>query len=99
MLSRVPEPDLERLIYALRKGAKPASAPAGSNEPRPLVASLIDDDTVGNLRRTYSRDLVVEKVDDQTNDSTGKKEVAVYVINPSGSADSRVVADLVLEHR
>jgi hypothetical protein len=45
----------------------------------------------------HSRDLKIEKVDEQTPGE--KKETAVYVVNPSGSADSRVVADLLLVHR
>ena len=57
--------------------------------------------TVGTLRTAYSRDLVIEKVDDNSVSSSPapKKETAVYVVNPSGSRDSRLVADLELVHR
>ena len=77
-------------------------------EPRTLYAladTRIDDMTVGMLRTAYSRDLVIEKVDENSASSgpapkpAPKKETAVYVVNPSGSRDSRLVADLELVHR
>jgi len=113
MFSRAPEKDLEQLIYSLRGGVKPASAapePVQGQDapaaPRQLVASLsIDDATVGRLRNTYARDLVLEKVDDggnanaNANAKAPPKEKSVYVVNPSGAADSRVVADIQLVHQ
>jgi hypothetical protein len=110
VFSREPEPNLEKLIYSL-KGVAPASAPrpAAPNitepaEPKTLYAladSRIDDMTVGMLRTAYSRDLVIERVDEKsvTSGPAPKKETAVYVVNPSGSRDSRLVADLELVHR
>jgi hypothetical protein len=112
IFSRQPEPSLEKMIYSLQ-GVSPASAPkpaapAQSEPARPkailaLADATIDDRTVGLLRTAYSRDLVIEKVDDAQapSSSTGgkEKETAVYVVNPSGSADSRLVADLQLVHR
>lgn len=115
VFSREPEPNLEKLIYSL-KGVAPASAPkpaapkppAPTNaepvEPKTLYAladTRIDDMTVGMLRTAYSRDLVIEKVDENSVSSgpAPKKETAVYVVNPSGSRDSRLVADLELVHR
>jgi len=103
VLSRTPEPDLENLIYSLQ-GSKTAPA-ATPQQPKPaatpaktMVADLrIDDRTVGLLRTAYARDLVIEKVDADT--PGDKKEKAVYVVNPTGSADSRVVADVVLVHK
>jgi hypothetical protein len=53
---------------------------------------------VGQLRET-TRDLIIEKVDDKTPGDKSpekKKENAVYVVNPSGSPDSRVVAEVPL---
>jgi hypothetical protein len=99
VLSRNPEPDLENLIYSLQgPKAKPVSEPAAAPQPKPLVADLrIDDATVGLLRNAYARDLIVEKVDE--NSPGDKKEKAVYVVNPTGSSDSRVVADIVLVHQ
>jgi len=99
VFSREPEDDLEKLIYSLQGGqAKPAATP----EPAPSrhiveYAKLnIDDRTVGRLRSVYSRDLIIEKVDPNTPGE--RKETAVYVVNPTGSANSRVVADLNLVH-
>jgi hypothetical protein len=102
VLSRRPEPDLEKMIYSLQGGEKAAPA----NDPRPEPAgkklyamntSPIEDTMVGRLRTVYARDLVIEKVDD---DSPGpKKERAVYVVNPIGGPDSHVVADIRLSHK
>jgi len=115
VFSREPEPNLEKLIYSL-KGVAPSSAPkptapkpavpnnADPVEPKTLYAladTRIDDMTVGMLRTAYSRDLVIEKVDENSVSSgpAPKKETAIYVVNPSGSPDSRLVADLYLVHR
>jgi hypothetical protein len=103
VFSREPEPDLEKVIYSLQGGGKttPASQPT---EPKPsgsgqvLTASAaIDNSMVGRLRTTYARDLIVEKVTEET--PGDRKEKAVYVVNPTGSKDSRVVADLTLVHQ
>ena len=92
VLSRQPEPDLEGLIYSLGQGGKPAA-----EKPKVLMASAaFGDDVIGRLRNTYARDLIVEKVDDE---QTAKKEKAVYAVNPTGSAESRVVADVTLKHQ
>ena len=107
VFSREPEPDLEKMIYSLQGGKPtPTAAPTPQPDRQPqkqLLASAlpIDDNTVGRLRNTYSRDLVIEKVDDSTpaNAPGDKKETAVYVVNPSGSRDSRVVADIQLVHQ
>jgi hypothetical protein len=93
VFSREPEPSLEKLIYSLRGPA-----------PKTLMVTAdtsVDDHTVGLLRTAYSRDLIVEKVDASTPAAPAgeKPETAVYVVNPTGAADSRLVADLRLEHR
>ena len=49
------------------------------------------------MRNAYGRDLIIEKVDPST--PGDKKETAVYVVNPTGSADSHLVADLHLVHQ
>jgi len=92
VLSRQPEPDLEGLIYSLGQSGKPAA-----EKPKVLMASAaFGDDVIGKLRNAYARDLIVEKVDDE---QTAKKEKAVYAVNPTGSAESRVVADVTLKHQ
>jgi hypothetical protein len=112
VFSREPEPSLEKMIYSLQ-GVSPTSAPKPAApsqsepaQPKTLMAladASIDDRTVGLLRTAYSRDLIIEKVDDSTaptgNADRKEKETAVYVVNPSGSTDSRLVADLQLVHR
>jgi hypothetical protein len=105
VFSRTPEDGLENMIYSLQ-GPKPKPA-ADKAVDKPaskkyvMTASAdIPDSAVGRLRQTYSRDLIIEKVDEKTEDkSSAKKENAVYVVNPSGSADSRVVAEVKLEHQ
>jgi hypothetical protein len=101
ILSREPEADLEKMIYSLQGGApaKPAATPEAPVPPRQMVQyarANIDDATVGRLRQVYSRDLIIEKVDPNT--PGDRKETAVYVVNPTGSNSSRVVADLSLVH-
>ena len=100
VFSREPEPNLDRMIDSLT--SNPAASP--NQKQAPVIKTLlvagnsgVDDSTVGLLRSVHSRDLKIEKVDEQTPGE--KKETAVYVVNPSGSADSRVVADLLLVHR
>jgi hypothetical protein len=106
VFSRQPEPDLERMIYSLQ-GKKSSETKGKNDKPEQPVRSSkellmaanmhIDDATVGRMRATYARDLIIEKVD--ANTPGDKKETAVYVVNPSGSSDSRVVADLHLVHQ
>jgi hypothetical protein len=98
VLSRQPEPSLEKLIYSLGSAG---AGPAQANEPPKhlLTAQLspVDDALVGRLRnQILARDLVFEKVDDAT--PGDKKEKAVYVVNPTGSPESRLVADVTLKH-
>ncbi len=98
VLSRHPEPSLEKLIYSLGSGSP---APAAEESPKHLLtASMapVDDALVGRLRnQVYARDLVFEKVDDST--PGDKKEKAVYVVNSTGSPESRLVADVTLKHQ
>ena len=103
VLSREPEQDLEKMIYSLQNtGAKPATAPdAPQPAPKQIVQyarANIDNATVGRLRNVYSRDLIIERVNPET-PGGAKKETAVYVVNASGSASSRVVADISLVHQ
>jgi hypothetical protein len=96
VLSRQPEPDLENLIYSLGHEVKDKDKAA--DKPKVMMASAaFSDDVIGRLRTAYARDLIVEKVDDEQ--PGPKREKAVYAVNPSGSADSRVVADVTLKHQ
>jgi hypothetical protein len=99
VLSRQPEPDLESLIYSLGHGALGRGAKDKAVEkPKVMMASAaFSDDVIGKLRTAYARDLIVEKVDDEQ--PGPKREKAVYAVNPTGSADSRVVADITLKHQ
>jgi hypothetical protein len=96
IVSRQPESDLDSLVYSLGHTAKPAE----ENKPAPKVLLAqnltLDDSLIGRLRNTYARDLLIEKVGEKA--SAASTEKAVYTVNPSGAADARVVADVVLRH-
>ncbi|HUG82766.1 MAG TPA: DUF4384 domain-containing protein [Bryobacterales bacterium] len=104
LLSRQPQEDLEELIYSLQTApgaqspAEPAKTPGG--EKLLMAQALpVDDALIGRLREeVYARDLVFEKVDD-TEAAGSQGEKAVYIVNRTGSDDSRVVADVTLVHR
>ena len=101
VLSREPEPSLEKMIYSLQEVA-PVKAPKKEESAKAgtllvIANPRIDDATVGILRTAYARDLVIEKVDERTPGE--RKETAIYVVNPTGNPDSRVVADLPLVHQ
>ena len=70
VFSRTPEDGLENMIYSLQgRKVKPAADQEPKAPPKRMmqVASAdIDNATVGRLRDTYTRDLVIEKVDDKT---------------------------------
>jgi hypothetical protein len=104
VLSLQPESDLESMIYSLqgkKKGAAAAPTPAQEapvqSSKELIMAANISGAAVDRMRAVYARDLIIEKVDPNT--PGDKKETAVYVVNPTGSADSRVVADLHLVHQ
>jgi hypothetical protein len=110
VLSRQPEQDLDKLIYQLDSGGAPAAAPTAGGPPKaqPVKTMMamntinISDALVERLRgQVLARDLVFEKVSEDKPKNTGatKKEKAVYVVNPSRQADSRLVADVELRHR
>jgi hypothetical protein len=103
VFSREPEADLETMIYSLQGKNKAAAAPAQQpqspvhSSKELIMAANISNSAVDRMRATYARDLIIEKVDPAT--PGDKKETAVYVVNPTGNADSRVVADLHLVHQ
>jgi hypothetical protein len=113
VLSRQPESDLEQLIHSLGKPApdkpapdKPApDKPAARSDPNVMMAAnlgSVQDNVVQRLRTTYSRDLIIEAIDDTkkpaAKQSARPPETAVYVVNPKGGADARLVADIELRH-
>ncbi len=87
VLSRRPEPDLDKLIYSIT-GAQTSN--------RTLMAqATVGDDIVNRLRgEVKSRDLVFEKVDS----TEPSAEKATYVVNPSRTDDARLVVDVALKH-
>lgn len=92
VLTRQPEPDLDKLIYAMG-GPQKTSAP----DHVMLAGNSVSDDMVNRLRKEMgSRDLVFEKSDE---DQNGKPEKAAYVANPSTASDARLVVDIPLHHR
>ena len=98
VFSREQENDLESMIYSLqkKKNADAPEMPVHSSKEL-ILAVDISNSAVDKMRAAYARDLIIEKVDPTT--PGDKKETAVYVVNPTGSADSRVVADLRLVHQ
>jgi len=108
IFSRQPVDEIDSLIYSLKGGARPVANPGGE---RPAAESLmadarLDDNRIAQLRAVYSRDLIIEKADqEQTQEQTSEPKTSqpqdrsVYVVNPKGSADSRVVADIPLVHK
>lgn len=101
VLTRQPEPDLEKLIYSLHKGGGTVTPTSQPDQPKQLLYAMnnpINDDLVGRVRnKVYARDLVFEKVDESTPGE--KKEKAVYVVNTTGKPDARLVVDLKLQHK
>jgi hypothetical protein len=92
VLTRQPEPDLDKLIYSVGGGG---NAPA----ERSIVAkATISDQTIQHLRGEVSaRDLVFEKSD--SDPVTGGKEAAAYVVNTSSAPDARLIVDVALKHK
>ncbi len=106
VLTRRPEPDLEKLIYSLSKSdsAKPASSETSTGNPKLMLAQgHIDNSVIDKLRgRVLSRDLVFEKVNDDAPVYTSggsRKEKALYVATPDRTANARLVVDLNLKHQ
>ncbi len=96
VLSRSPEPDLEKLIYAVgdptRNGAQ--------EEQKTIMAqnNPIDGSVVGHLRdEVLARDLVFEKYDGTTPD--GQQEKAVYAASRDKTSNARLFVDLKLVHK
>ena len=104
VFSRKPAQDLEKLIYSLGNSKAPAPVSNEAQEAAPKVLLMagnrkpIEDPFVNRLRsQLVARDLVFEKVDDDT--PGDRKEKAVYVATPDRTANARVVIDLTLKHQ
>jgi len=101
--SREPVPDIQDQIYGLQ------GKPTQKAQPQPLPTSQsavvearlnIPDNKISAMRELYSRDLIIERVNpDTAGDKVEKKEFAMYVVNPTGSPNSRLVADISMEHQ
>jgi hypothetical protein len=104
MISRTPVKDLDGLIYQLKESGTEPAAPGGEG-PVLMAANIppVDDSVISRLRQdVYARDLVFEKVDDSPPAQASqpvRPEKAVYVVNKTGANNSRVVADIRLQHR
>lgn len=99
VLTKQPEPDVEKLKQSLRQdnlagsGGKTAAASGGAP-----AAAVIDDAAVNKIRSSVpNRDLVTEKVNEES--AAGKSDKAIYVVNSSKNADSRIVVDISLAHK
>ena len=96
VLSRAPEPDLEKLIYAV--GDPTRTGPQPEQKTIMAMNQPIDGSVMGHLRdEVLSRDLVFEKYDGTTPD--GKQEKAVYAATKDKTPNARLVVDLKLVHQ
>jgi hypothetical protein len=100
VVSREPQQSLEQLIFSVQSGnSKGEPVPVRQNQPGAMLAMsrAINDPLISQMRRTYTRDLVLEAVNDRSPLAT--PENAVYVVNTSARPDSTVVADIQLTHQ
>jgi hypothetical protein len=99
LFSREPVSDFEKLLYTDSGGSRPAARSGDDkNPPKPISVAKADlpASVVDRLRSAYSRDLILEKVDD---DKPGEhNEKAVYIVSPNG-VDAHVWADIRLVHK
>ena len=99
IFSRQPVQEIDSLIYSLKGVRQTPAAEPGREQPAPdtLMAGArpIDDSQIKALRAMYSRDLII----DQEEKGSHQQDHSVYVGNPKGSPDSRVVADIPLTHK
>jgi hypothetical protein len=105
IVSRQPVQEIDSLIFSLRGGRQTPAADHGREQPAAQVLSAsarLDDSQIAKMRETYTRDLIVEDLGHaQSGQAQGgqPRDNSVYVVNPKGSADSRVVADIPLTHK
>jgi len=101
VFSRQPVQEIDSLIYSLKGRQSTPTSTSGVERPdgATLMASAqpIADSEIAEMRTTYARDLIIEKGDEQP--GAQSQDQSVYVVNPKGSPDSRVVADIALIYR
>jgi Domain of unknown function (DUF4384) len=95
IFSRKPQLDMEALTDDVSRQDKPASNAPKLPQTYALNRPPMTDASVDQLRTTYSRDLIIEKV---AEDTGPQKEKAMYVAVPSGGPDARVVLDVQIKH-
>jgi hypothetical protein len=93
ILSRSPEPDLEKLIYAAGDPTR------NDGQPKRMIAmNTIDESAITQLEgKLKSRDLVFQKYDGPAED--GKQDKAVYAATRDKSPDAKLFVDLKLTHK
>ncbi|HUO31254.1 MAG TPA: DUF4384 domain-containing protein [Bryobacteraceae bacterium] len=101
VFSRQPVQEIDSLIYSLKGRQSTPTSTSGSERPdgATLMASArpIGDSEIAKMRSIYSRDLIIEKGDTEAGSQSPDK--SVYVVNPKGGPDSRVVADISLNYK
>ncbi len=105
-LSRQPISSSEDLMMQMsgEKGMASAASPRPKSQERVMEAmNRLGDGDINHLTNVYARDLIVEKASSSDPQSTSASEpdpkaVSMYVVNPSGSADSHVVANITFKH-
>ena len=112
VLSRQPEPSLDKLIYSMGGRTAPADPtvvkPAAEPNRVLMAQATVGDDVISRIRgQVMARDLVFEKVENEkvvsenSTPSSGeaKIETAAYVVSRSTAPDARLVVDLKLKHQ
>ncbi|MGD0360185.1 MAG: DUF4384 domain-containing protein [Bryobacteraceae bacterium] len=108
IFSRQPVQEIDSLIYSLKGGHNTPTAAPGRERPANQVleasARPIQDTEIARMRAAYSRDLIIEKGDQEDDKPAAQsqggshQDKSVYVVNPNGSVETRVVADITLKH-
>lgn len=109
IFSRQPVQEIDSLIYSLKGGHNtPTAAPVRerpANQVLEASARPIQDTEIARMRAAYSRDLIIEKGDQEDSKPAAQphgspsQDKSVYVVNPNGSVETRVVADITLKHK
>lgn len=99
ILSRQPVQEIDSLIFSLKGAPQTPAKDTRQEQPAAPVLSAsagLDDSQIDRLRAAYTRDLIIEDLGHEKGGQETDK--SVYVVNPKGSADARVVADIRLTH-